>query len=411
MPVNLNPPPLPTPETVRGATAGAAADPDAPEAGLFAQLLAATETPFAAAAATLLPSALAADRDESESAADAPADPAAPTLVDWAGLGFAPMPMPATVATETPNAAKAPSVGASATAVVPAELDRAAATAFVPAELDRAAAKPKVPTDNERATTLASVADAGPRLTGDVPRREQLPATASSRGAQSNAARESGHAPEPLSAAETGDDRSGFANLVRASEVATPRPGAALTAVGESGIGDARGRRAGETSGATLPTVIAASAPPPPPLLADPVRVITVTTPVGNPGWNQELTGKLAQVVLRNESVEIRLSPAELGPIDIRVDLRADQASVTILAAHPATRDALEQALPQLRETLAAQGIALGQASVQDGRRQPSAEGRARWAREHGGTDAGAIAALPDPRSVRARTSLIDTFA
>jgi len=399
MPVNLNPPPLPTPETVRGATAGAAVDSDAPDAGLFAQLLAATEAPLASAPAAVLPSAaLTTDREEPEPGPEAPADPAVPAIVDWAGLAFAPVPMRAPAATGAPNPSDARSVGDNEKPIVVAEFDRAPDT-------------PKVSTELQRAATLATAPDAAPRLTGEVPRREPIPAAAASRGVQPTAARESAHAPEPLSASEAGEDRPQFATIVRATEATIPRPGAAVNAIPEPGIGDARSHRTGENQGASSPTVVSISAPPPPTLPTDPVRVITVATPVGHPGWSQELTGKLAQVVLRNESVEIRLSPAELGPIDIRVDLRADQASVSIIAAHPTTRDALEQALPQLRETLAAQGIALGQASVHDGRGQASADGRPHWARHPGDGNVGAIAPLPDPRSARTRTSLIDTFA
>jgi flagellar hook-length control protein FliK len=113
--------------------------------------------------------------------------------------------------------------------------------------------------------------------------------------------------------------------------------------------------------------------------------VITVHTSIGAAGWERELSDKLARVVLRHDRIEIRVAPAELGPVEIRVDLGAGPASLAIVASHAATRDALEQALPQLREALAAQGIALGDATVRDG---------------HAGADAHAQHARPHPRSV-----------
>ena len=48
------------------------------------------------------------------------------------------------------------------------------------------------------------------------------------------------------------------------------------------------------------------------------------------------------------------------------IDLRGQQAQVFISALHPQTRVALEQALPQLHEMFAAQGLQLSQAQVGD---------------------------------------------
>jgi flagellar hook-length control protein FliK len=98
----------------------------------------------------------------------------------------------------------------------------------------------------------------------------------------------------------------------------------------------------------------------------------TVNAPAFTPGWQDETVNKLAQIVVtRNERAELKLNPAELGPVSIRVEMHAgDQASILIVAASPETRSALEQSLPQLRDLLSAQGITLGQASVQDGNAQ-----------------------------------------
>jgi len=97
---------------------------------------------------------------------------------------------------------------------------------------------------------------------------------------------------------------------------------------------------------------------------------LAIETPVAAPGFAAEFAGKLAQVItVRNERAEFHLHPAELGPVDVKISFAADQAVVLITAAQPATRDALEQALPQLRDMLAGQGIALGQATVQSGSR------------------------------------------
>ena len=104
-------------------------------------------------------------------------------------------------------------------------------------------------------------------------------------------------------------------------------------------------------------------------------RTLAVATAVGTPGWHEDVAQKFAHVVsLRLGEAEIRLNPAHLGPVGIEISYGDNQASVLITAAQPATRDALEQALPHLRELLAQQGIALGESTVRD---QPGGEGAA----------------------------------
>jgi flagellar hook-length control protein FliK len=93
---------------------------------------------------------------------------------------------------------------------------------------------------------------------------------------------------------------------------------------------------------------------------------ITIATPVTSPTWQHEFADKLGQVVMTGaDRADFRIHPAEMGPVNVSISVSADQASVVITAAHAATREALEQALPQLRDLLAGQGITLGQASVQ----------------------------------------------
>jgi flagellar hook-length control protein FliK len=142
--------------------------------------------------------------------------------------------------------------------------------------------------------------------------------------------------------------------------------------------------------------------------------VHTIETPVAAPGWAGELGGKLAQIImLRNDRAEFHLHPAELGPIDIRISFASDQAVVLITAVHVTTRDALEQALPQLRDMLADQGIALGQATVQ-GERNPTDQGGApqgRAAEAEAEADADAARGLEATiRTVRLK-GLVDVFA
>jgi len=144
-----------------------------------------------------------------------------------------------------------------------------------------------------------------------------------------------------------------------------------------------------------------------------PPLVLEVATPAFTPGWQDEAVGRMAHVVMtRNERAELTLHPAELGPVSIRVEMQADQASLTIVAASAETRSALEQSLPQLRDLLAGQGITLGQASVHDGQARrddappPSGERAARERAE--ATPAPAVASTWSVRPARGR---VDVFA
>lgn len=92
-----------------------------------------------------------------------------------------------------------------------------------------------------------------------------------------------------------------------------------------------------------------------------------VQTPVGAQGWSDEIAGRIAWITRDNlQSASIRLSPEHLGPLDVQISVRDGDAVVSFGASQPETRAALEQALPRLRELLAAQGIALTHANVSD---------------------------------------------
>jgi flagellar hook-length control protein FliK len=104
---------------------------------------------------------------------------------------------------------------------------------------------------------------------------------------------------------------------------------------------------------------------PPPP---------TLQAPVASHEWNQGLGQQLVNMHLRgDQSVDLHLHPADLGPISINLRVTdSSQAQVQFFSHNSNVRSAIEQALPQLKEVMAQQGIALGQTSVGDQRQQQS---------------------------------------
>jgi len=88
-------------------------------------------------------------------------------------------------------------------------------------------------------------------------------------------------------------------------------------------------------------------------------------SPIGTNAWVEELGAQLSWMAHRGiDTASLHVSPAELGPIEVRIAVRGSEASVWFGAAQATTRTALEHALPQLRQLLASQGLALTDAGV-----------------------------------------------
>ena len=81
-------------------------------------------------------------------------------------------------------------------------------------------------------------------------------------------------------------------------------------------------------------------------MLSMPVQV-----PVGQAGWDSAVGERIQWMVSRNvQQAEIKLTPPEMGPLEIKISVQNDQTQVQFVANHAATRDALEASIPRLRE-------------------------------------------------------------
>ena len=81
-------------------------------------------------------------------------------------------------------------------------------------------------------------------------------------------------------------------------------------------------------------------------------------------GWTEEVVNRVMYLSSANlKSAEIQLQPAELGRLDIKVNMTADQqAQVSFMSGHAVVREALESQSGRLREMFAQQGM--GQVDV-----------------------------------------------
>lgn len=85
-----------------------------------------------------------------------------------------------------------------------------------------------------------------------------------------------------------------------------------------------------------------------------------MTLPLGAEGWGQELGNRVQWLVGQNmQAAELRINPPHLGPVEIRIAVDQDQASVSFTAQHPVTRDAIEASIPRLRDMLGDNGLNL----------------------------------------------------
>jgi flagellar hook-length control protein FliK len=121
----------------------------------------------------------------------------------------------------------------------------------------------------------------------------------------------------------------------------------------------------GEATAQTVPIVAATPSNIETSAARPAVWTSTVTTPMHNPQWDAALGERV--VVMAKQDInfaEIRLNPAHLGPVEVRLSVHQDQAQVVLIANHAGTREALEAALPRLRDMLADAGLTLSSANV-----------------------------------------------
>ncbi|ACO78605.1 Flagellar hook-length control protein [Azotobacter vinelandii CA] len=264
--------------------------------------------------------------------------------------GAAPAGQPAQVTQSPPTAG---ATAATVTMGVPANIAHAPGqpAQFTSSPLPAGATTPGTPANAAQSSgqaASAAVEQDGPALP-DAP-------VAASQGRPESAAGQSGPAPTPAEGAWAGENLA--PSLASTADGATfPLAGASLSAGGTA-----------TSSPATAGASTAAS----------------LTAPLASPEWQRGLGQHLLGLQQRGErEIELHLHPAELGPLSISLKIGESGAQAQFLSAHPQVRAAVEQAIPQLREALAEQGIALGETSVGERQQQQRDERPASWS---GGT-------------------------
>lgn len=92
---------------------------------------------------------------------------------------------------------------------------------------------------------------------------------------------------------------------------------------------------------------------------------LPVAPRVGSTEWGGAVGEKVVWMANQSHQVaELHLNPPNLGPLEVRLTISNDQASALFVSHHSAVREAIETALPRLREMLADNGIMLGNVTV-----------------------------------------------
>ncbi|WP_025039704.1 flagellar hook-length control protein FliK [Nitrosospira briensis] len=137
---------------------------------------------------------------------------------------------------------------------------------------------------------------------------------------------------------------------------------------------------------------------------------------LGAAGWDNALQKVLWMVSNQQQVAELSLNPPDLGPLQVVLSISDDQVSAMFISQQADVRQALEAALPRLKEMMADSGINLSNTTVSADSTRQQAESEqqnhsgARYGKGNGqmtmpGIDAGA-------NPIRSGgNSLVDTFA
>jgi flagellar hook-length control protein FliK len=110
------------------------------------------------------------------------------------------------------------------------------------------------------------------------------------------------------------------------------------------------------TTNVVTTSVPAQSTPSAPPGLP----TISLGTPLNQGAWDQALGERIQWMANHKlQGAQIKLNPANLGPMEVRIQVQNEQASIKFTSAHGVVREALEAALPRLRDMFDASGVEL----------------------------------------------------
>lgn len=154
---------------------------------------------------------------------------------------------------------------------------------------------------------------------------------------------------------------------------------------------------------------------------ADQLSPAPLSVPMGERGWDNVLGNRILWMVGKQmQQATLQVTPRHLGPVDIQVTVQNDVTNVTFTAQNAVAREALEAAIPRLREMFTENNMQLVNVDVgqHDSRNSDDAMGLARQGGGEGGQTPGGMAdeksldELSESHSMQGISSgLVDDYA
>lgn len=146
-----------------------------------------------------------------------------------------------------------------------------------------------------------------------------------------------------------------------------------------------------------------------------------IALPITHPNWSNNLGESIRWMVQQqSQQADFRLTPPDLGMLEVRVQVNNNQTNITFSSPHALVCDAVESALPRLRDMFGQAGLPLGDVNVnvsQQSMSQQHAQNGGSPTPQHGGGDGRTAVdtdALPHtvpPLVQRYGSGLVDVYA
>ncbi len=145
-----------------------------------------------------------------------------------------------------------------------------------------------------------------------------------------------------------------------------------------------------------------------------------IAVPITHPNWSNNLGESIKWMVQQHtQHADLRLTPPDLGMLEVRVQVNNNQTNITFSSPHAQVCDAVESALPRLREMFGQTGLQLGDVNVnvshQSLSQQHAQNGDAQTPGHGGGDghaeDNDAITHAVSPLLPRYGAGLVDVYA
>ncbi|KTD36147.1 putative flagellar hook-length control protein [Legionella nautarum] len=140
-------------------------------------------------------------------------------------------------------------------------------------------------------------------------------------------------------------------------------------------------------------------------------KTIELPQHLEHPDWSEHFNQQIVWLGQQNiKTAIIKLNPQELGPIEININVKQEDASVNITLHRSQVHEIIENAIPRLREMMAEQGLNLTQVSIESHHQRQNPQSRQY---EHSIEKKQANSELfeEQPLEMKVKNGLIDYFA